>query len=49
MAENRAGKIVGGVIGGVICLILFSAVAVVCVWCLRRKRAEEQSLAGTGM
>lgn len=39
-------RIVGGVVGGVLCLTLLVFFAGLCLWCRRRRVAEHQALTG---
>lgn len=41
-----SGKVAGGVIGGLLCLVLLSAIVIVCLWFGRRKIAERQAFKG---
>lgn len=45
-SSRQVSAIVGGVVGGVLCLILLTAVVLVCVWCLSRRSAEHEILKG---
>lgn len=43
---SNAGKVAGGVIGGLICLALFSAIVIVCLWFGKKKIAERKAFRG---
>lgn len=44
--RSRTGTIVGGVIGGLLSLILLSAIIIVCLWFGRKKVAEQKAFKG---
>ena len=43
---SNAGKVVGGVIGGLVCLTLLSAIIIVCLWFGKKKIAERKAFRG---